>query len=86
MHNTAIYSWEAAYVSAVLETDPVKILDRILETLYAMEERFLSPIEIGSTELRAIAAAQFALITLKAEWDSVRSGEPLEHAATALQI
>jgi hypothetical protein len=87
MNNTAIYSWEPAYVSAVLETDPAKISERILETLYAMEERFLNPVEIGSAELNAIAAAQFALITLKTEWGSIRpveAGEPVEQAAAAL--
>ncbi len=89
MNNTAIYSWESAYVSAVLETDPAKISERILETLYAMEERFLNPDGIGRAELNAVAAAQFALFTLKAEWVSIRpveAGEPVEQAAAALHI
>jgi|HubBroStandDraft_4_1064222.scaffolds.fasta_scaffold297311_1 hypothetical protein len=89
MSTTVIYSWESAYVSAVLETDPGKISERILETLYAMEERFLNPDEIGRAELNAMAAAQFALFTLKTEWGSIRPvevGEPVEHAAAALHI
>jgi hypothetical protein len=65
MGNPAIYSWQQAYLAAVLETDNDLMSLRIYEALAAIEQRLLSPVEV--TEQRVIDDAQTGLLTLKAE-------------------
>ena len=60
-----IYSWQAAYLAAVCETDDSLMDGRILEARAAIEQRLLSPIE--GEEYRAIENAEKALEELKAE-------------------
>jgi hypothetical protein len=62
-----MYLWESAYVCAVLETENAQMPSRIYEALAAIEQRLLSPIELGGVEYRAIEDAQRNLLTLKAE-------------------
>ena len=54
-------------MSAVLETDDALMPTRVYETLAAIEQRLLSPIEEGCAEHRAIEDARRALLTLKIE-------------------
>jgi hypothetical protein len=61
------YSWEAAYLSAVLETDFAAMPLRIYEALTAIEERQLACFEIDSDEDRALKKAEQGLRALKAE-------------------
>jgi hypothetical protein len=63
----AIYSWEAAYNAAVLETDEAAMPLRVYDALAAIEQRQLSPIEEDSEENRALRAATLALQTLRVE-------------------
>ena len=60
-----IYSWQAAYLAAVCETDDSLMDGRILEARAALEQRLLSPIE--GEEYRAIENAEKALEALRAE-------------------
>jgi hypothetical protein len=60
-----IYSWQAAYNAAILETDQAAMPLRVYET--AIEQRQLSPIEDDSEEDRALRAATLALQTLRVE-------------------
>ena len=65
MSNPATYSWQQAYLAAVLETDNDLMSLRIYEALAAIEQRLLSPTE--AVEQRVIDDAQTGLLTLKAE-------------------
>jgi hypothetical protein len=65
MSNPATYSWQQAYLAAVLETDNDLMSLRIYEAFAAIEQRLLSPME--SIEQRVIDDAQTGLLALKAE-------------------
>jgi hypothetical protein len=65
MSNPVTYSWQQAYLAAVLETDNDLMSLRIYEALAAIEQRLLSPME--AVEQRVIDDAQTGLLTLKAE-------------------
>ena len=67
MHNRESCPWQAAYMCAVLETDPSEVLNRICEALIAIEVRLGRPIEINGVEHKAIQSAQKGLVTLQAE-------------------
>jgi hypothetical protein len=60
-----IYSWQAAYLAAVCETDDSLMDGRILEARSALEQRVLSPIE--GEEYRAVKNAEKALEVLRSE-------------------
>jgi hypothetical protein len=60
-----IYSWQAAYLAAVCETDDSLMDGSILEARSALEERLLSPIE--GEEYRAVKNAKKALEVLRTE-------------------
>jgi hypothetical protein len=60
-----IYSWQAAYLAAVCETDDSLMDGRILEARSALEQRLLSPIE--GEEYRAVKNAEKALEVLRSE-------------------
>jgi hypothetical protein len=60
-----IYSWQAAYLAAVCETDDSLMDGRILEARSALEQRLLSPIE--GEEYRAVNNAKKALEVLRSE-------------------
>ena len=61
------YTWQAAYLAAVCETDDTRMLVRILEARAAIEQRLLLPIEEDSEEYQELKAAQVALHVLKSE-------------------
>jgi hypothetical protein len=61
------YLWQTVYLAAVLETDNTAMPARIYEALAAIEQRLLSPIDIGGMEYREIENAQRGLLTLKTE-------------------
>ena len=65
MSNPATYSWQQAYLAAVLETENELMPLRIYETLAAVEQRLLSLME--AIEQRVIDDAQTGLLTLRAE-------------------
>jgi hypothetical protein len=67
MPDPAVYTWFPAYRSVVLETDPAQMPSLIDEALKAMAARFCVPGRIDDDELTALADAQNALETLKAE-------------------
>ena len=60
-----VYSWQAAYLAAVCETDDSLMDGRILEARSALEQRLLSPIE--GEEYRAVKNAEKALEVLRSE-------------------
>src|ERR1700677_2363339 len=65
MSNPETYSWQQAYLAAVLETDNDLMPLRIYEALAAIEQRLLSPMD--AIEQRTVDDAQTGLLTLKAE-------------------
>jgi hypothetical protein len=65
--NDAIYSWQVAYKSAILETNPTQLSIRINEARRAIDERLHRPLQIGSLEHRAIEDARAGLAELEAE-------------------
>ena len=65
MSDPETYSWQQAYLAAVLETDNDLMPLRIYEALAAIEQRLLSPMD--AIEQRAVDDAQTGLLTLKAE-------------------
>jgi hypothetical protein len=69
MNNSALYSWQAAYVSAVLEFDPKTISIKVQEAVRAIHERMKRPIKLGGWEHRAIQEARTGIAMLTAEID-----------------
>jgi hypothetical protein len=65
LSNPATYSWQQAYLAAVLEADNDLMSLGFYETLAAIEQKLLSPME--AIEQRTIDDAQTGLLTLKAE-------------------
>jgi hypothetical protein len=63
----AIYFWQAAYRSAVFETDPKQLSIRINEARRAIDERLHRPLLIDSPEHRALEDARRGLAELEAE-------------------
>ena len=63
----AIYQWQAAYRSAVFETDPKQLSIRINEARRAIDERLHRPLLIDSPEHRALEDARRGLAELEAE-------------------
>jgi hypothetical protein len=65
--NHAIYQWQEAYRSAVLEADPKQLSIRVNEARRAIDERLHRPIQIDSPEHKAIEDARRGLAELEAE-------------------
>jgi hypothetical protein len=63
----AIYSWQTAYNSAILEANPTQLSIRINEARRAIDERLHRPIQIGSLEHTAMKEARTGLAELEAE-------------------
>lgn len=59
--------WRTAYVSAIFETDPAKMVLKIADARAAITERLNSPIEIGKLEHESIESARQRLASLKAK-------------------
>ena len=62
-----MYSWQPDYIGALWETDDSKLAHRVYEALAAIEQRLLSPVELGSDEEKALKTAQKLLAIIKAE-------------------
>jgi hypothetical protein len=60
-----LYSWQAEYNAAVLETDNAVMALRVCEALAAIEQRRLSPSEIDGAEEEALQHAEAGLRTLR---------------------
>jgi hypothetical protein len=69
--NTRTYPWRTAFLCAVFETDPAKMLARIGKATTAIEVRLADHNQPDDAESRAIEDAWRGLATLKAEGDSV---------------
>jgi hypothetical protein len=69
MNKLAIYPWQTAYVSAVLEFDPNKISIKVREAVRVIHERMKKPITLGGQEYRAIQDARTGIAMLTAEID-----------------
>jgi hypothetical protein len=67
MKRLSTYPWQVAYVSAILETDDAKIIDRIYEAIAAIEQRRLDPSTIGDDESRALSNVDTGIQTLVTE-------------------
>jgi hypothetical protein len=63
----AIYSWQAAYKSAVLETNPKQSSNRINEARRAIDERLHRTLLADSPEHKAMEDARRGLAELEAE-------------------
>ena len=64
MQGPCPYPWQVSYIAAVLETNPILRLDKIVEALAALEHRLLSPVEPGSAEETALRIAKVGLAQL----------------------
>jgi hypothetical protein len=58
------YDWQQPYTAAIWETDDLLMNGRIYEALSAVEQRRLSPVEVGSDEDRALTEADTGLQNL----------------------
>jgi hypothetical protein len=61
------YDWQQPYTAAIWETDNLSIKGRIYEALSAVQERRLSPVELGSDEDRALTEADTGIQSLITE-------------------
>jgi hypothetical protein len=61
------YDWQQPYTAAIWETDNLLMEGRIGEALSAVEERRLSPVQVGSDEGHALAEADMGIQTLISE-------------------
>jgi hypothetical protein len=59
------YSWQTLHVSAILEIDPSKMLDRTEQTLKAIDEKLRNPSEMDGHEFKAIKNGQIGLAALR---------------------
>jgi hypothetical protein len=64
MQGPCPYPWQVSYIAALLETNPILRLDKIVEALAALEHRLLSPVEPGSAEETALRIAKVGLAQL----------------------
>jgi hypothetical protein len=62
---TQAQAWQAAYVSTILEADPVEVSARIVEAQLAIERRLLEGSPPNALEHQGIKAARNALAALK---------------------
>jgi hypothetical protein len=73
MNNSHAYpSWSPIYVSAVLETDPHKLPQRIQEAHQAIEGRLSQAPRPDAVEQRALTHARNALTALKSQQPSIK--------------
>jgi hypothetical protein len=87
MNNSTAFSWEGAYVCAVLETDRVRVARRIDDAMHAIEQRVGTTVRIDDTEAAALDAARYALAILRGEWfgglAELIDGSVISHRETA---
>jgi len=69
MKSLAIYPWQTAYVSAILEFDPKNLSAKTNEAVRVIHERMKKPIKLGGYEHRAIQDARTGIAMLTAEID-----------------
>jgi histidine ammonia-lyase len=84
-HPEKTYDWQLPYTAAICETDNLLMEGRIGEALSAVEERRLSPVQVGSDEGHALAEADAgiqSLITERTE-KAVRNSQNSEVSRTA---
>jgi hypothetical protein len=67
MNKSAIYRWQTAYMSAVLEFDPQKMAIKVNEAVRVIHERMKQPLKLGGQEHRAIQDARTGIAMLTAE-------------------
>jgi hypothetical protein len=60
------YWWQSAYLSAILEFDPVQVSYRIDQAVRVIEERMKMPLEQGSPEHQALEDARSGIAMMKA--------------------
>lgn len=72
MNNVAIYPWQTAYVSAILEFEPKKLSAKIKEAVRVIHERMKDPIQFASQEYQAIQDALRAIGVLSAAAANLR--------------
>ncbi len=61
MNNPALYPWQTAYVSAILEFEPKKLSVKVKEAVRVIHERMKDPIQFASHEYQAIQDALRAI-------------------------
>ena len=72
MNNPAIYPWQTAYVSAILEFESGKLSTKIKEAVRVIHERMKDPIQFASQEYQAIQDALRAIGVLSAAAANLR--------------
>jgi hypothetical protein len=60
------YPWQSAYLSAILEFDPIKVSYRIDQAVRVIEERMKMPIEVAGLEYQALQDARSGIAMMKA--------------------
>jgi hypothetical protein len=65
MSDTSSSPWRTAYVAAIFETEPTKMILKVAGARAAITERLNKPIEISKLEYEAIEAARQGLATMK---------------------
>ena len=60
------YWWQSAYLSAILEFDPIKVSYRIDQAVSLIQERMKMPLEPDRLERQALEDARSGIAMLKA--------------------
>jgi hypothetical protein len=71
------YDWQQPYTAAIWETDNLLMEGRISEALSAVEERWLSPVQVGGDEGHALAEADAGIQSLITERTSANHSRTL---------
>ena len=69
MNTLAIYPWQRAYLSAILEFDPKSLSVKTNKAVRMIHERMKKPIKVGGQEHRAIQDARRGVAMLTIEID-----------------
>ena len=72
MNSPAMYPWQTAYVSAILEFEPKILSAKIKEAVRVIHERMKDPIQFASHEYQAIQDALRAIGVLSASAANLR--------------
>jgi hypothetical protein len=62
-----MYSWQVDYIAALLETNDSNVAHLIYKAIAAIEQRLLSPVEVGGEEEHSLQQAQKVLLIVKDE-------------------
>ena len=72
MNSPAMYPWQTAYVSAILEFEPKRLSAKIKEAVRVIHDRMKAPIQFASHKYQAIQDALGTIGVLSAGTHNLR--------------